>query len=60
MANKKVFVETDDKGRKIHWKELASYKIACTIKKGTKVYIVKNSNCYNLFFNVKEVKQYGR
>ena len=56
MANKKVFVEIDDKGRKIHWKELASHKLACTIEKGTRVYIVKNSNRYSLFFDVKEVK----
>lgn len=56
MANKKVFVEIDDKGRKIHWKELASHKIVCTIKKGTKVYIVKNSNRYSLFFDEKEEK----
>ena len=59
MANKKVFVETDDKGRKIHWKEVASNRIACTIKKGSKVYICKNSNRYNLIFDYKEVKQYG-
>lgn len=56
MANKKVFVEVDDKGRKINWKEVASNKIACTIKKGTKVYICKNSNRYNLIFDYKEEK----
>ena len=56
MANKKTFVETDDKGRKINWKEVSSAVLACTIKKGTKVYIVKNSNRYNLFFDLEEVK----
>ena len=48
MANKKVFIETDEKGRKIHWKEIASAIVAINIKKGKKVYICKNSNRYNL------------
>lgn len=53
MTNKKVFVEIDDKGRKINWKEIASKKIAINIKKGQKVYICKNSNRYNLIVGEK-------
>lgn len=53
MTTKRVFVETDDKGRKINWKEVASRKIAINIKKGQKVYICKNSNRYNLIVEEK-------
>ena len=54
MANKKVFLETDKSGRKINWKEVASRKIAISIKKGQKVYICKSGNRYNLIVEEKK------
>lgn len=54
MANKKVFTETDKAGRKTNWQEVASRKIAISIKKGQKVYICKSGSRYNLI--VEETK----
>lgn len=53
MPNKTILTLKDEKGRRINWQVIKVCKLATTIKKGTEIYLCKNSNRYNLIWRDK-------
>ena len=53
MATKPILTLKDEKGRRINWQVIKTCKITTTIKKGTEVFLCKNSNRYNLIWREK-------